>query len=359
MYTRVEEVARHVGLLGCSQMRRHLLLKLCKVARTDVEVLISGPSGVGKELYARFVHECSDRSKHDFVPFNCGAVPEGLFENEMFGHAAGAYTGARTSAEGLAATSGTLFLDEVSELPKSAQVTLLRFIQEREFRRLGETRLRRARFRIITATNADLMERVREGRFREDLFFRLGVVMVDVPPLCQRPDDLAALLGEFVARYAEQYALEPVQFDGDARGRLLTYHWPGNVRELENCVRSLTCQQLGRPVKPGDLQLLGCEAEQRLNYDCLQQRFQRAKQEVVTSFERQYVQAALRRCSGNIAEAARLSGKHRRAFFELMRKHGIDAGEFKGNGDSRPVPSARGSSGSPTSDTSDGAAAAP
>lgn len=329
----VLEKAEKVGLFGRSPAHLSLLRKLFKVAQIDVEVLISGPSGVGKELYARYLHECSARRAGRFVAVNCGALPDPLFENEMFGHAAGAYTGAPSHAEGMvaAAEGGTLFLDEVDTLSPHAQVKLLRLLQEREYRRLGDARIRRADIRLVAATNCDLPAAVREGWFREDLFFRLRVVPIDVPPLSQRMEDLPLLLSVFVIRYADNYHLSPIRFTQAAQYRLLTYGWPGNIRELENCVRNLTCQQLDDPIQPKDLPLLDeppPEGETP-EADPASRPFQEAKRIVVERFEREYLDAVLQRSGGNISRAARLSGKNRRAFFELLRKHDIDAAAYR------------------------------
>lgn len=327
------ETSGRTGLLGQSEAHRLLLRQLAKISKVDAEVLICGPTGVGKGLYARFIHECSDRRAAQFVALNCGALPEGLFENEMFGHMAGAFTGAGSSAEGLvaAAEGGTLFLDEVDALSLPAQVKLLRLIQEKEYRRLGETRVRRVNVRFIAATNGNLPQKVKDGKFREDLFFRLRVVPINVLPLCERPDDIVALLLAYIERYAGQYGLPPIMLSEAAWERLVTYHWPGNVRELENCIRFLTCQQLGRPVEPQDLPLLH-ELHPDLNSPhgrLFCQGLRQAKQEVVSGFEKQYLEFVLRRANGNIAEAARLARKHRRAFFALLRKHGISASAYR------------------------------
>lgn len=331
-------VARKLGLVGRSTQHFKLLDQIRKIAGVDdVEVLITGPSGVGKELYAKFLHHCSRRCTGPFIAVNCGALPDSLFENEMFGHAVGAYTDASAANAGLvaAAEAGTLLLDEVDALAQHAQVKLLRLLQEREYRRLGETRVRVTNVRFIASTNTDLVAAMREGRFREDLFFRLRVVPVEVPPLCQRPEDVPPLLLEFAVRYADRYQLRPVRFSDRAWHKLAEYDWPGNVRELEDCVRSLTCQQFDRPVEPSDLRLLNgshrppswSEAS-----DPLGRPFNEAKDPLITRFERHYIEAALERTGGNIAQSARLSGKHRRAFFELMRKHEIDAARFRYQG---------------------------
>jgi DNA-binding NtrC family response regulator len=256
-----------------------------------------------------------------------------LFENELFGHVGGAFTGARPRSEGLVseAEHGTLFLDEIDSLSLPCQVKLLRFIQEREYRRLGESRLRHADIRVIAASNADLHAVVRDGNFREDLFFRLRGFPVEVPPLSERRDDIPLLLEEYAARLSEILRLPRVVFSDAALRRLETYAWPGNVRELENCVKYLTCLQLTRPVDPYDLPLLGgarSVAAGRRASDDPERPFRDAKKHLVDDFERNYLGNALRRANGNIAQAALASGKPRRVFFELMRKHGITARDF-------------------------------
>jgi DNA-binding NtrC family response regulator len=341
-------------LIGESAAHRQILEKVSKIAATDAEVLISGPSGVGKELYARYVHQCSPRHKAGFVPVNCGALPVDLLENELFGHVSGAFTGASPRSDGLvaAAEGGTLFLDEVDALALGCQVKLLRFLQEKEYRRLGETRIRRANVRIIAATNTDLLAAVHDGRFREDLFFRLRVVPIEVPALCERPSDIPLLLEEYVTRYAEAYKLPQITFSNAALERLKSYTWPGNIRELENCVNYLTCLQLDRHIKLRDLPLLGAgeivHTNERTNgndnghadrhatdayLDRTRRPYNESKRALVDNFEREYIESSLYSNAGNIAKAARTSGKPRRVFFELMRKHGISAASY------RPMPS--------------------
>ncbi|HVK56637.1 MAG TPA: sigma-54 dependent transcriptional regulator, partial [Burkholderiales bacterium] len=246
------------ALIGQSAAHLRLLAMLEKVSPIDAEVLISGPTGVGKELYARHIHQNGPRHAARFVAVNCGAFPTELFENELFGHIGGAFTGARPRSEGLIAEAekGTLFLDEVDSLSWPCQIKLLRFIQEKEYRRLGETTLRHANIRIVAATNANLFEATQSGRFREDLFFRLRVVPVEVPPLNQRPEDIPLLLEAFIAHYSSVYRLPKLHLSDEAFSCLLAYQWPGNVRELENCVKCLTCLQLSSPLRAKDLPLL-------------------------------------------------------------------------------------------------------
>jgi DNA-binding NtrC family response regulator len=325
------------GIVGCSTVHQRLLEQLAKFAPTDAEILITGPTGVGKELYARFVHDNSKRFKSAFVPVNCGAIPDSLFENELFGHVSGAFTGAQPRNDGLvgAAEGGTLFLDEIDALSLPGQVKLLRFVQEKEYRRLGESRTRSANIRFVAATNSNLVDAVKAGRFREDLFFRLRVIPVEVPALWRRKDDIRPLAQEYIARYAESYNLKPVTLSEAALERMENYSWPGNVRELENCVQYLTCLQLDHEIQVEDLPLLSFGEEESgtpPETDPGGPSFQESKRELVSLFEREYLEEALRKSGGNIAEAARASGKARRAFFELMRKHGVKAVNLGGMG---------------------------
>mgnify|MGYP000606564762 CR=1 FL=1 len=309
-------------ILGRSQIHIDLLDKLSRVACTDAEILISGPSGVGKELYARFAHEKSKRAAFPLISVNCGAIPSELLENELFGHRDGAYTSARDSHEGLVAEAenGTLFFDEIDALPPQGQVKLLRFIQLKEYRRLGDSRIRKANLRFIAATNAELPSLVEQGRFRGDLYYRLSVFPVFVPPLSQRRDDIALLLGEFATRCSDNYQLPRIVLSPRALQFLLDYDWPGNVRELENCVKYLTCLQLTRPVDKYDLPMRCAPASSGPNgADLLEKSFTAARME----FERRYVTEALRKANGNVTRAAEESGEYRKKMARLIKKHGL------------------------------------
>jgi DNA-binding NtrC family response regulator len=342
-------------IVHASESQRALLERLEKVAPTDAEILISGPSGVGKELYAAYVHEVSPRRDKPFVAVNCANLSEDMLENEIFGHARGAFTGAQSSAHGIAASAdgGTLFLDEIDALPLSCQAKILRFTQLREYRRLGETFLRRSDVRLIAASNVDLLARVRAGLFREDLYFRLRVIPVEVAPLAERPDDIPVLFAHFVDKYARAYGVPPIKLSAGAERHIRLYSWPGNVRELENCVRCLTCLVLGRAVVVDDLPLLSIDPPNGLNApapsdagalepdlffvetegsDLTGLPLKEAKSMIVEGFERSYIDSALQATNGNVAEAARRSGKHRRAFFELMRRYGVEAEGYRGDG---------------------------
>ena len=328
-----------VHIVGRGEFHRQVLAELTRAAATDVEVILLGPTGVGKELYARWIHAHSPRGARPFVPVNCGAIPITLFENELFGHVGGAYTSASASSDGLVAEAegGTLFLDEIDALEPANQVKLLRFLQEREYRRLGESRIRKANVRIVGASNADLVQLARTARFREDLLFRVHVFPVRVPPLCERSEDIEPLLNHFAATCACALKMAPVRFTPEVVRHLEAYSWPGNVRELENCVRYLTVLGLDREVEPGDLNLVG-EVSRRSapppapdpSIETNGARSLRdAKRAVVGSFERNFIITALRTSGGNIAHAAQASGKTRRAFFELMRKYKIAAGDYR------------------------------
>jgi two-component system, NtrC family, response regulator GlrR len=308
--------------IGVSEAHLRLLGLIERVAQTDVELLFCGETGVGKENYARHAHQSGPRRDGPFVPVNCGSIPPDLFENELFGHIGGAFTGARARATGLveAAEGGTLFFDEVDALASTNQVKLLRLLQEKEYRRLGDARPHHTNARIVAATNRDLVRAARAGQFREDLLFRLRVVPIFVPPLRERRDDILPLLDVFTSWYASTYRLAPIAFTPEARSLLRDYGWPGNVREIENLVRNLTCVHPGTVVEASLLPLLG-----ELEGDLPAGSFKRAKSTLVAEFERKFLETALAAADGNIAQAARSAGKPRRVFFQLMRKYGVVA----------------------------------
>ncbi|MCP3143402.1 sigma-54 interaction domain-containing protein [Pyxidicoccus xibeiensis] len=332
-------------VIGSSATHHRLIELASATASTDAEVLIMGPSGVGKELYARLIHEQSARARYPLVPVNCGALPLELFENELFGHVGGAFTGARGHSTGLVAEAehGTLFLDEIDAMHPSNQVKLLRLIQQKEYRPLGDARPRRADVRIIAATNANLLTEVQAGRFRADLFFRLRVLPLRVPSLKERREDIPTLFDHFLQKYSAEYGKAPVRFTARAREHLLAYDWPGNVRELENCARYVLCTYPGATVDVEQLPLLHELAEpvRDVSIPALaplpepveeepapsfaHEPLKAAKKRLVSAFERAYIEEKLHEHGGNIAAAARASGKHRRAFFALMRRYGLTA----------------------------------
>ena len=329
--------AQGMGLIGKSVAHLALLNGLNHVAPFDVEVFLVGETGVGKERYAQFLHACSQRAPKAFVSLNCGAIPESLFENELFGHSAGAYTDAKSTQVGLveAANGGTLFLDEVDGLSRNNQVKLLRLLQEKEYRRLGDSRLRRANVRLISAMNRDPESAVDDGLLRKDLFYRLCVQRMEIPPLRNRPDDVEALVRHFASRYSSDYGRsQPMKFDAGAMRKLCAFNWPGNIRQLENMIRTLACRPSTSVVQASELPMADSE-DAVVEYHSMQTpalaglTFAEAKRRLVEEFEVEYIREMLSRTSGNISRAAELSGKNRRAFFELMRKHDIDAEPYR------------------------------
>lgn len=331
-----------------------------RVARSDTEILICGPSGVGKELFAEHAHRNSRRADRAFVSVNCANLAPDMLENEIFGHAKGAFTGAATHAGGIAdaADGGTLFLDEVDALPLASQAKILRFAEQKEYRRLGENCVRRADFRLVAACNADLDALMQAGKFRSDLFYRLNVAPVEISPLRERAEDIPVLLDHFVEKYGKESGVEPLVLSGQARKILLAHDWPGNVRELQNCVRFLACQRLNRPIVPADLPANvrrsseppngeqpvpaepgalmqgSTDANERNGEDTAlvelaELPMSEAKSTVVEAFERDYLDRALTKTNGNVAEAARRSGKNRRTIFQLLQKYGLSAGSYR------------------------------
>jgi transcriptional regulator with GAF, ATPase, and Fis domain len=237
--TLTEEIDPRTGLryvIGDSPAWRRVLTQATQVASTDTTVLLLGPSGAGKEVVARYLHRASSRRGAPFIALNCAALPEQLLEAELFGYERGAYTGATQSKPGQLelAAGGTLFLDEVGEMSPAAQAKFLRVLQEREFQRLGGTRTLRADVRIIAATNRDLPRAIANGTFRDDLYYRLNVFAIRLPPLCERRDDVLPLSMAFLGEFGRKSGRTPIGIARDARQRLLAYHWPGNVRELRN-----------------------------------------------------------------------------------------------------------------------------
>ena len=294
------------------------------VARCDSSVLISGETGTGKEVIARAIHYLSPRSRKPFLAVNCGAIPIELVENELFGHERSAFTGALSRQDGVVqeAEGGTLLLDEVDSLPLLAQVKLLRFLQEKEYRPLGSSRTRKADVRVLAAANGDLESAVREGRMRQDLYYRLNVLPLRLPPLRERREDIPRLALHFLDRFRGGRAAPG--FSPQALQALLGHDWPGNVRELEHVIeRAAVLAQEEGLIRERHILLprpAGCDAAES---------FQQAKARVVARFEADYIRDLLLAHQGNISHAARAADKNRRAFWELIRKHRIDVRSFR------------------------------
>jgi two-component system response regulator GlrR len=293
------------------------------VARCDASVLISGETGTGKEVIARAIHHLSPRCRKPFLAVNCGAIPTDLVENELFGHERSAFTGASSQQDGVVqeAEGGTLLLDEIDSLPLLAQVKLLRFLQEKEYRPLGSSRTRKADVRVLAAANSDLESAVRQGRMRQDLYYRLNVLPFHLPPLRERREDIPRLARHFLAGFTAGRERSSQGFSPHALQALLDYDWPGNVRELEHVIeRAVVLSRGGDLIREQSILLpraaAGAPAAES---------FQKAKARAVARFEASYIRDILLAHQGNISRAAKAADKDRRAFWELIRKHGIDA----------------------------------
>jgi two-component system NtrC family response regulator len=286
-----------------------------KVAPTNAPVLILGESGTGKEMVAQALHRRSAQTGGPFVAINCNSIPENLLESELFGHEKGAFTGAHAQRKGHIETAagGTLFLDEIGELPASVQVKLLRFLQEKCFQRVGGRQEIQSDARVLAATNRNLQESVAGGKFREDLYFRLAVVVVKVPPLRERGDDIIMVAKAFLHTYGVEHAKPGLTFAPDALRALSLHRWPGNVRELQNRVRRAVIMADGKRVTANDLELT----------DTLSALPPQTLKEARESVEREMVQDALRRHRGKITSAAVELGVSRPTLYELMEKLGI------------------------------------
>jgi sigma-54 specific flagellar transcriptional regulator A len=320
--------------VGNSSAVSELDVLMRQVARYDSTVLIQGESGCGKELVARRIHELSARGDGPFVPVNCGAIPRELLESELFGHERGAFTGALTTRIGRfeLADGGTLFLDEIGDMSLEMQVKLLRVLQERTFERVGGAEQRKANVRILAATHRDLESRVAEGEFREDLFFRLNVFPIRVPPLRERADDLPFLIDDLIRR-GEAAGRPSITFSDTAMACLKAYRWPGNVRELQNLVERLSILCPGRRVEREDLPHAIGERRQRpaapadaapanvisVPRDGIDLR------EHLGNIEKQLIRSALDQTDGTVAHAARLLGLQRTTLVEKLRKYELQA----------------------------------
>ena len=323
----VRRLKERVGLkllVGKSESFQTEVRKVPLIARCDSRVLITGETGTGKEMCARAIHYLSPRSGKPFVPVNCGAIPVELMENELFGHERGAFTGANTARAGLIeeAEGGTLFLDEIDCLSLMAQVKLLRFLQEKEYRRLGSSKARYADVRMIVASNAVLEDAVQKGQVRQDLYYRLNVVSIALPPLRERREDIPLLAGHFLEKFADSFHEEVKTLSPEAIQKLMYHDWPGNVRELEHAIERAVMFCETPVLSEKDIVLPG--PARRFG-----ESFQQAKAKIVEQFEKDYIQRLLLSYNGNISRAAQAAHKNRRAFWELIRKHHVDVQNFK------------------------------
>ena len=290
------------------------------IAKSDLPVLIAGPTGTGKELCARGIHHLSKRRGQPFIAVDCGAIPDHLFENELFGHARGAFTDAHADQKGLIslANGGTLFLDEVDALSLGAQAKLLRFLQERTFRPLGSEKFLQADVNVIAATNRDIEECVRERKFRSDLYFRLNVLRVELPSLTRRPTDIALLARHFLRTHCSHLGAK--LFTPAALRKLETHDWPGNVRELLNVVQRAAVLSEGAHILPAAISFSARES----SFAQSEEDFQEGRSRAIETFEKRYVEDLLHKHRGNVTHAALEAGKDRRAFGRLKKKYSIE-----------------------------------
>lgn len=299
--------------------------KIPLIARCDANVLIAGETGTGKEIFARSIHYLSRRAAKPFVAVSCGAIPSDLFENELYGHERGAFTAAVAPQAGLIqeAEGGSLFLDDIDCIPLGAQTKVLRFLQEKEFRPLGSARAQHSDTRIIASTNTDLAKAVSQNIFRRDLYYRLNVISIALPPLRNRQEDIPLLAQHFIEKYRNEFNSPVKDISPGALQTLMGYDWPGNVRELENVIERTVAFSSKALIDVKDICLPECEASQEAKT------FRQAKSQAVTQFEKQYIQELLSTHRGNISQSAKAAHKDRRAFWELIRKHKIDARSYK------------------------------
>jgi len=309
-------------LIGSSPPMLAVMETIRTVAPTDATVLVRGESGTGKELVASAIHELSPRARHPLVKVNCAAIPETLLESELFGHERGAFTGAHAQRKGRFETAhkGTIFLDEISEMSPALQSKLLRILQEREFERVGGSETILVDVRVIASTNRDLEKAVRDGSFREDLYYRVNVVPILLPPLRERREDILVLANCFLARVAARNNKSFKGFTPAAQQKLLTYNWPGNVRELENCIERAVIMAQGDTLGPDDIHLapaISRESHDDVASKLIQPGFS------IEEFERRLLEASLRKTGGNQSRAAELLGLTRRTLQYRMEKYGI------------------------------------
>jgi DNA-binding NtrC family response regulator len=312
------------NIVGRSKKMQEVLALVERVAPTNSTVLIGGESGVGKDLIARAIHQNSRRPSGPFIKINSTAIPETLFESELFGFERGAFTGALASKPGKfeLADKGTLFLDEIGDVPAAIQVKLLRVLQEREFERLGGTKTLKVDVRMIAATNRDLRAALEEGTFREDLYYRLNVVPIDIPPLREHKEDIPDLVNHFLARFAADNEKEIEGITPAAVSALMGYHWPGNVRQLENSVERAVALSSGRLIDEADIHLDTISAKTTATSPSGDQFLPEGT--TLEQWEDNMIREALRRANGNKSQAARLLGLSRNALRYRLGKLGVD-----------------------------------
>lgn len=332
----LEEKLKFPFLIGKSPVMGKVYQRIMQVAKTSATVLITGESGTGKELAAKTLHIHSSRKDRNFVAVNCSAIPETLIESELFGHLKGSFTGAIRDKKGLVeeADRGTLFLDEIGDLNLIMQTKLLRLLQEGEFKPVGSSKTLTADIRFIAATNQDLMEKVRKKEFREDLYYRLNVIQIVLPPLRERKEDIPVLAHHFLEKYARLNQQEIRGISPEAMEMLIQREWPGNIRELENVVERGVILNTGEVLQVSDLFPEDQPAPSvfKIQEDIFQYSFKEAKENILNSFHVEYIRRVLAKHGGNVSLAAKECGLKRPYLHRLMKENHIQAKEFRQNG---------------------------
>jgi|SRR5208283_2698816 len=329
---RIREKEKETFFVGESPRIKELIDTLRLVARTDVTVLITGETGTGKELAARMIHKLSNRTSKPFVPVNCPAIPENILESELFGYRKGAFTGATSDREGLfqAAQEGTLFLDEIGDISTSLQAKLLRVLQERELKPLGDTTTRRVDVRVIAATNRDLEGNLAAGLFRSDLYYRLNVVSVHTPPLREIAEDIPLIAFHFLSLFCAEMGLDRKKLTEEAIRHLVSRPWNGNARELQNEIQRAVIFSKHDFLAPEDfgksLQIIPSVED---NPDIYGLDYREARKNILSVFNKEYITRLLRHTEGNVSLAAQTAGLERQSLQHIMRKYGIASEEFR------------------------------
>ncbi len=318
------------GMVGASPVMKRIFETIATVSKADTTVLITGESGTGKELVARAIHELSPRAKRPFVVVNCPTLPENILEAELFGHTKGAFTDARYDKKGMfqEADGGTIFLDEIGEIPGSIQSKLLRVLQEKEIRPLGSSRSFKVDVKVVASTNRDLQEEMRAGRFREDLYYRLNVINIELPPLRQRTEDIPLLANHFLEKHSRELGKEGLGFAPGVLEELSRRPWKGNVRELENCIKRAIILARSQVLTLADL-TCGNQEECLVTSEIMNLPYHQAKQKVLATFNHEYLKKALRENKGNVTRTAKQCGLERQVLQQILRRYNIRADEFR------------------------------
>ena len=312
--TEITSVKQRFGIIGTSELLDRALEVALRVALTDLTVLVTGESGVGKEFFPQVIHAYSSRKHNKYIAVNCAAIPEGTIDSELFGHEKGAFTGATEARKGYfeEADGGTIFLDEVAELPHPTQARLLRVMQTGKFIRVGSSKVQKTNVRVVAATNVNLQEAIAQGRFREDLLYRINTIHIDLPPLRQRREDILPLAEAFLRRYAAKYGKAIEGFDEQARSAMEAYPWAGNIRELQHTVEKAVILGDGRAITPEMLLLRPAQPQPAA-----------AGITTLDEMERSMIAQAMSRCNGNMTEVARQLGITRQTLYNKIKRYGL------------------------------------